>query len=184
MQCHEIPEPVVGCEPKRLQRPRPGHARIRQPPRYQPARDNDPNDAVAVAQRQQAGRRGVDQLIIVERAIGTRNTVEALVGPAERPRQRPKVGFLGYGIGADQDPLGAHSDRSGAPVGSGDDAMGQKMANAIEFRAGAGMASGQAIGSHRKGQKPAVEPISPRGAANGCPNNASERHRRPPDATR
>ena len=51
------------------------------------ARRNDPDQAAVAAQRQQSGGGGLDQLVIAERAVGSRNVVERFVVGAERRRE-------------------------------------------------------------------------------------------------
>jgi len=40
----------------------------------------------------------MEQLVVVERAIGPRDVFEALVGGAERGRKRAEIDFLGDGV--------------------------------------------------------------------------------------
>ncbi len=183
---NEISQLIGRRQPERCQPLRSSLLRIGKSACRQSARSDDPSQPAALAQRQQSRRRGLDQPIVAERAIGARNSVESLVGCAERTRQRREVGLLGNGVGADQHALGANADRCGASLRGGDDAAGQEMANAIDFRAGARARLGQlrAPGlSQDRPRRPAFEPIFRPGAANGRPNHATRRHRWPPDAT-
>jgi len=76
-------------------------------------------------------------LIVVKRAVGPRDAVERLVGCAERCGQHRELGVLGHGVGANRYTVGAKADRSRATLRCGNDAAGQQIANAIDFRAGA-----------------------------------------------
>lgn len=76
-------------------------------------------------------------MIVVKRAVGPRDALERLVGRAERCRQHREIGVLGHGVGANQYAVGAKADRSRATLCCDNDAAGQQIANAIDFRAGA-----------------------------------------------
>jgi hypothetical protein len=110
--------------------------RVGKPARGKTARRNDPDQTALVspaAQRQQARRGRIDQLVVVERAVGAGDAVESLVRRAERMRQRREIGFLGYGVGANEHALGADADRACTAFRGSNDAAGQEMTNAIEF---------------------------------------------------
>jgi hypothetical protein len=167
-------------------------ARIGEPARRHAARRDDPDKAgafavrAASAQRQQSRRRRRDQCVVVERAIGARDGVEPLVGCAERMRQRREIGLLGDRVGANEHAVGADAERLRPAFRGGGDAVGQDMANAVDFRAGTrthGDKRGMLPLRQVRPQRSAIEPNICPGAGNGRPNNFPQRHRWPPDAT-
>ncbi len=183
----EMPEPIGGCQAEGAEPLRPRLARIGKPARGQSVRRDDPDQPITLAQRQQSRCRGLDQPLVVERAIGARNAVKPFVGCAERLRQRRQIGFLGHGVGADQHALRAGADRARTALRGGDDAVRQQMTDAIQFRAGARLRRcpmvERRVGAQHRVRRAALEPNLPLGAANGRPDNATQRHRWPPNAT-
>jgi hypothetical protein len=177
---NEMPEPVGGCQAEGAEPLRLRLVRIGKPARGQSARRDDPDQPIALAQRQQSCRRGLDQPLVVERAIGARNAVKPFVGCAERVRQRRKIGFLGHGVGADEHTLRAGADRARAALRGGDDAVRQQMTDAIQLRAGARLRLAQWVTPRprqRRVRRAALERNLSPGAANGRPDNANQRHR-------
>ena len=171
---------------------------IGQPARRHAARRDDPDEPgaftgcaplaalTALAQRQQSRRRRRDQRIVVERAIGARDGIEPLVGCAERMRQRREIGLLGDRIGANEHAVRADAERLRPVFRGGGHAVGQDMANAVDFRACARTRRGERSMPPLRQVRPqrsAIEPNTYSGAANGRPNNPTQRHRWPPNAT-
>ncbi len=192
VQHHELPQPVRRRQTERAQHLRPGSARWRigEPPRRQPARRDDPDQAspiaAPIAQRQQARGRRPDQRLVVERAVGPRDALEALIGCAERMRQRRKIGLFGHRVRTNQHALRPNTERLRAAFRGGGDAAGQDVANTVDFGADARARRGQRkmpVLRQCRPQRLAIEPNLRIGAANGRSRNATKRHRWPPDAT-
>jgi hypothetical protein len=82
--------------------------------RGEAAGSDNPDDLASLAQGQQSRCGRLDQLLVIERAIGAWDAIEPLVGRAEECRQRREVGFLGNGIAAYQHAICAQTYRSRA----------------------------------------------------------------------
>jgi len=91
-------------------------------------------------ERQHAGGGGLDQALVIERALAAGDTVERFEFNAERVAQRAQIGFLAQFAGGDQHAVGADAQRSGSVLGVVDYFGGQQQPHAVDFRTAAGMA--------------------------------------------
>lgn len=187
----ELAEPVRRSQPERLQPRRTLPSRIGKPAGGNAGRRDDPHQSTSFAQRQQAGRRSLHQLIVIEWTGGPRNSVEPLIGGAERARERRKIGLLGNGVGANQYAIRADAHRPCALLGGGQNPARQQVTNTVEFQTVARSARNRLVTAELtraevrqdRRRRDVGEPISHSGAANARDSNATDHHRCPPAAT-
>ncbi len=178
----ELAEPFCRGQPERLQPRWSLPTRIGEPAGGHAGWRDDPHQSASLAQRQQSSRSRLHQLIVIKRAGSARNSIEPLVGGAERARQRRKIGLLANGVGASKHAICADAYRSCAMRGGGQDPTRQQVADTIEFRIVARSARNE-LGTvevrQDRRRRDVGGPISRSGAANGRASNATDRHRCP-----
>ena len=181
---NELAEPIRRGQAERLQPRRTLLARIGKPASGDAAGRDDPDQSAPLAERQQSGRRGLHELIVIKRAVVARNFVETLIGGAERVRQRYQVGLLGDGVGANQHALRADADRLGATLSGGQDPARQQMADASSSGQPLGRLDNVVSWRPRCGRvvrdATSVSQIFRFGAANGRSPTATDHHGWPP----
>jgi small subunit ribosomal protein S20 len=150
-----------------------------------PGRDN-PDNLIALEQWQQADGGGLNQLIVIERALPPGNMVERLERRAKRPGKRREIGFFSYCVAANQDIVGTQPCRSRSFFRCGDNRTGQNAADAVDFRADPRRRLRPCVLPGTGGKRSGFHSPRPLGRlkpADHCPFRTTQRHRRPPAVT-
>jgi len=133
----ELPQTGRRGQPNGSQRPGFGLRNRGKPARRQIAGRNDVDRFASLAHRQQSGGGRLDQLIVIERAIGPCEPAKRIVGRAERGGERGQISFFGDGVGANHYAVGPEPDGAGTPFRGGNDMPRQQRTVAIKFRTSA-----------------------------------------------
>ena len=97
-------------------------------------RRDDPDRPAVDDERKQSNPVGVTDLLIRQRAIGTRGIFQRFEGEPQRRRERHHIGVLGQRPRRDEDPLGPDAELQRARFGGGQQPRAEPVPHAIELR--------------------------------------------------
>jgi hypothetical protein len=183
MSSNETPEPLGGRQAKWPRPSPPRLALVGETAGGEGARSNDPDKSAPLAQGEQPRGCRLEQLIVIERAIGAGNAIERIEGGAEGRGKGRQISFLGDGVRANEHAVRADADRSCAMFGRRDDAARQEIADAVNFRTRARACRRQrpipGAGNKARGLSP-IPPLGRLRTVDSRDFDATQRHGWPP----